>query len=164
MSVFGAFLVRIFPYSDWNWWNFPRKFTHKFINSDCFQKYRWPKISKTLPAFHRVLSSLFKSYYFLLVDYITAYTGTVRATSGANATAGIFTTFPPDNISNWTGFFDQVNFLMKNTYLDIDRWFDYLSAKQLQTEILNTLFLRQDLDKIHFENYEQNITKLINTW
>lgn len=41
-------------------------------------------------------------------DYLVNFAGNVKATSGANATAGIWSTYPPDFVSNWTGFGDQL--------------------------------------------------------
>jgi len=41
-------------------------------------------------------------------DYLTEYAGGLRSTTGANATAGVWSTYPPPFVSNWTGFADQV--------------------------------------------------------
>jgi len=41
-------------------------------------------------------------------DYLVEFSGHDRLTSGGNGTAGIWSTYPPDFVSNWTGFADQV--------------------------------------------------------
>merc|ERR1719378_86431 len=41
-------------------------------------------------------------------DYLVHFSGSGRFTIGANATAGIFSTYPPDFVSNWSGFGDQL--------------------------------------------------------
>jgi len=41
-------------------------------------------------------------------DYLVEFSGAARLTSGVNGTAGIFSTYPPDFVSNWTGFSDQL--------------------------------------------------------
>eukprot|EP00794_Sanderia_malayensis_P016740 gene16740-18434_t len=41
-------------------------------------------------------------------DYLTHFSGIARDTIGGNATAGIFSTYPPPFVSNWTGFGDQL--------------------------------------------------------
>lgn len=44
----------------------------------------------------------------LSTDYLVEFSGAARLTAGVNGTAGIFSTYPPDFVSNWTGFGDQV--------------------------------------------------------
>lgn len=41
-------------------------------------------------------------------DYLTEFTGNARLVAGSNGTAGIWSTYPPDFVSNWAGFSDQL--------------------------------------------------------
>jgi len=52
---------------------------------------------------------------FLILDYLVEFSGQERLTSGGNGTAGIWSTYPPDFVSNWTGFADQVSTYSKNS-------------------------------------------------
>ena len=52
-----------------------------------------------------ILNILFSSF---IVDYLVEFSGDQRLTEGKLATAGIFSTYPPDFVSNASGFGDQV--------------------------------------------------------
>lgn len=41
-------------------------------------------------------------------DYLTEFSGSARLVFGANGTAGIWSTYPPEFVSNWAGFSDQL--------------------------------------------------------
>eukprot|EP00112_Aurelia_sp_Birch-Aquarium-sp1_P007887 Seg1860.3 transcript_id=Seg1860.3/GoldUCD/mRNA.D3Y31 product=Aquaporin-9 protein_id=Seg1860.3/GoldUCD/D3Y31 len=41
-------------------------------------------------------------------DYLVHFSDAARDTSGVNGTAGIYSTYPPDFVSNWAGFGDQL--------------------------------------------------------
>jgi len=41
-------------------------------------------------------------------DYLTEFAGNARLVFGANGTAGIWSTYPPEFVSNWAGFSDQL--------------------------------------------------------
>jgi glycerol uptake facilitator-like aquaporin len=45
--------------------------------------------------------------YIVYIDALNAYDGGIRQTTGSNATAGIWATYPSDNLSVLGGFLDQ---------------------------------------------------------
>lgn len=60
-------------------------------------------------------------------DYLINFTGNERFVSGGNGTAGIWSTYPPEHVSNWTGFADQV----LGTALFVGTIFALLDAKNI---------------------------------
>ena len=55
-------------------------------------------------------------FYFYFLDAINAYDGGQRQVLGPQGTAGIFATYPHKDVTNMTGFWDQVNFVNSRGY------------------------------------------------
>ena len=73
--------------------------------SYCFGLYIF-RTDLIIDSYHIIL--LYFIYTRPSIDYLVEFTGHERLTSGGNGTAGIWSTYPPDHVSNWTGFADQV--------------------------------------------------------
>lgn len=56
--------------------------------------------------------------FFVFIDAFNAYDNGIRAVSGANATAGLFATYPQEFLSTTSAFANEVNFKLRSILIE----------------------------------------------